>query len=632
MTTVKTATTLEERLNEIPLGKNVTGSELYRYTLEMLGVDTVFAYTGGRVLHILDTLGQSKQIKLLSGPHEQDLGHAAQGYFKVSRKPGILIVTSGPGGTNTATPVKDAHSDSDGLIVTVGQVSPESLDDEEEAFQGAAVTEPFKHWTKWSYCIKDVNEVQSVVKTAYHLATTGRTGPIMLEFPSPIAQFKKAKLKPLEDVPVMHVGNKIPRVYKKVHVATSDLDHVVELLSNAKKPLIYAGGGVHFEGAMRDLEEFAAHADIPYFPTLMLIGATRKEPRNLGLGGMHGHVETNLALYNADVVIILKARLDDRIIGDPEFFAYHAKELLWIEQFNPGISSKIASRVKRIPVDSKTALEYVLKHLPKMDHSEWMEQIESWRIKYAAPEDVQSRVIRRISDLIPKYEVRQPRVSTGVGVHQMKVPQIFDFRPEMGKNMLLTSGGLGTMGTATPYAAGAMIGDPFRNVYIFNGDGCLVMDQRSLSMPSQLRKRGFGGRIKEIVFRDNSLGMVGLWQKKFYNGNETVSELDYPRNYFKGMADQNKMRHFVIEYRGSNGVNNDAVIEEFVKHRHDALLEVRLQAEGVYPMIPSMKSVPEMILPHGMKLDHADIPGYEKVLEKREREAALLHKSYEEMD
>ena len=607
---MKTQEKLIQQEEQLPINQEITGSELYRYTLEMLNVEKIGVYTGGRVIDLLDKLGQSKEIKLITGPHEQDLGHAFQAYFKVSRKPGFLIVTSGPGGTNSSTPVKDAQSDSDAIILTIGQVPLESIKDGEESFQGAPMIEPFKYWTKWSYRIKSADEIQSVLKTAYFISTEGRPGPVVLELPSPIAQFQKAKLKPIDEVQLIDIeNNNIPNVYNEIRIRKSNLNELIKSIEKSKRPITVAGGGIYNAGAMKELLQFSILTDIPFTTTLILIGAMPKHKLNLGLPGMHGFPENNLAIYNSDLVIYIGARLDDRIILDPEKFAPNA-EIFWIEPNNPGIGNKIANRVKKVEVDAKESLRYLIANLKQIKHEEWLEQILSWRKKYPMPKHVPRTVIEQIRKFVDIYEENEPYLTTGVGAHQMFLAEFWNFNPDSNKKMLLTSGGLGTMGTGTPFAIGALLADPERSVYVFNGDGSLVMDQRSLLLAYQLKKCNLIGKnsfVKEIVFRDNSLSMVDHWQDQFWNSNKTASDLDLPLKYFENMASQNEFKYFLVDYLNGNSDNNISVIENFVKHRGNALLEVRMFPEPVLPMIPSMKSIDKMRLPNGNILDKEDL-------------------------
>ncbi|MBI2650607.1 hypothetical protein HYX04_04800 [Candidatus Woesearchaeota archaeon] len=598
--------TLEHLVNEWPIGQELTASEIYRYTLEMLGVEMIGVYIGGRCIDLIDKIGQSKKIQLRVGTSESDLGHAMQAYFKVTRKPGLLIVTSGPGGTNSATPVKDAHSDSDALIVTVGQVPNEVMEVEDEPFQGAVMVEPFSYWSKWTHRIKDPDEVQSVLKTAYYLSKNGRPGPIVIEFPSPIAQFQKAKLKHLDEVPLIDVQLKKPEVYRRVEVKTTNLDNLVEAVKVSQRPVGVGGGGVYNAGAAEELIQTVERADMPLETTLILLGGVRKHRLNLGLPGMHGPIENNLAIYNSDLVVYVGGRLDDRIIGDPKKFAPDAK-IFWIEPNYPGISTVMAQRVQKIEMDAKKALHYLLEKLPQLTHERWLNQIYAWREKYPMPTHVPRKVIQQIREFVKIYEPKEPYITTGVGAHQMFLAEFWDFDPELGMKMLLTSGGLGVMGTGMPFAVGAGFADPSRQVYIFNGDGSAIMDQRAKLMAWQLARDGQYPGVKEIIFRDNSLGMVDFWQDEFWEQRKTATAIEAPDEYFKHIALASQFKYFVVDYRNGNTGSNRAISEDFVKYRGNALLEVKMLPQSVRPMIPAAKSALEMKLPNGMKLDPTDL-------------------------
>ena len=643
---------LESKIDEWPINQELTGSELYRYTLEMLDVNLVGAYTGGRVIELLDKIGQSKKVRLITAADEQDLGHIFQGYYKVSRKPGFVIVTSGPGGTNSATPIKDAHSDSDALILTIGQVSLEAIEDGEEAFQGALMVEPFKFWSKWSYRIKNVNEIQSVLKTAYNISITGRPGPVVLELPSTIAQLQKTILKHIDDVPLMQIESKKPRVYSKVKIRETNLDYLIKSINRSERPAIIAGGGVYNSNASGELLSLSELIDAPFMTTLMLLSTMPEHKLNLGLPGMHGPPENNLAIYNSDMLIYIGGRLDDRIILDPEKFAPYA-EIFWIEPNNPGIGSKIAKRVQKIEADAKHSLKYLISNIKQLEHEEWLQQIFLWREKYPMPNHIHRKVIEETRYFVDIYEKSEPFITTGVGAHQMILAVSWPFNPDKDKRMLLTPGGLGTMGAGIPHAVGALLADQTRSAYVFNGDGSSVMDQRGKLSAYHLKKYRMipdNIGIKEIVFRDNSLAMVENWQNHFWNGNKIVSELNLPEGYFCHMALQNEFTYFLVDYTNpeindllldlrnfmskNNSFNsnysklketfkellkleeiylsilhekNIPIIEEFVKYRGNSLLEVRILPQGVLPMIPSTKSVEQIRLPYGMKLDPGDL-------------------------
>lgn len=597
---------LELLVAEHPIGQKLTGSELYRHTLEMLGIELAGVYIGGRCIDLIDKLGQSEKIKIVTGPCESDLGHAVQAYFKVTRKPGVLVVTSGPGGTNAATPVKDAHSDSDALILTIGQVPDEDIVMQNEPFQGAAMIEPFGYWSKWTYRITKAEEIQPVLKTAYQLSISGRPGPVVIELPSPVAQFQKAKLNPLDEVPLIDVNLSKPIVYSVVDVKPANLDDVTDALIHSKRPAMIAGNGVYNARATEYLLQVAEKGQIPFMTTLLLLGAVKQHRLNHGLPGMHGPTENNLAVHNSDVVVYIGGRLDDRVVGDPDKFAPDAK-IFWIEPNYPGISPTIASRVYKVMADSKDALQYMLANLPQLEHERWISQIDVWGKKYPLPTHVPREVIEQIRKFVTMYEPKEPYITTGVGAHQMFLAEFWHFNPEQCMKMLLSSGGLGTMGTGMPFGIGAAIADPHRPVYVFNGDGSSIMDQRSKLMAWQLAQEGSLYGIKEVLFRDGTLGMVDFWQTEFWESRKTATEIRAPLRYFEKAAEQNEFAYFMADYRTNVATENRKILEYFVQHRGNAVLEVRMLPESVRPLIPAGKGVQSVRLNHSKELDPADL-------------------------
>ena len=304
---------------------------------------------------------------------------------------------------------------------------------------------PYSHWSKWACRITKPEEIQSVLKTAYKLATAGRPGPITIEFPGSV-QMKTAVLKTLEEIPERGIKEKIPPVYLNKEVQKAGLEEIVRALMNAKRPVIYAGGGIYHSHSAEQLEQFAEQNDIPYVTTLMLLGAMKKNPLNIGFPGMHGRVENNLALHNADVILAIGARLDDRIVGNPEKFAPGA-EIYWIEPHFPGIGRVMAQRVKKTEADAQDALEYLIEKTAEngkiagntQKHAEWRNQIQQWKEKYPMPHHVPREVIEEIRKNVDRYEPKEPYVATGVGAHQMFLAEYWTFNPEEGKKMLLSS-------------------------------------------------------------------------------------------------------------------------------------------------------------------------------------------------
>jgi acetolactate synthase I/II/III large subunit len=606
----KLETIVRDSASSFPIGKVLTGSEIVRYALEMSGVERVFAYTGGRVIDLLDKLGLSDKIQVIPGPHEQDLGHAAQGYYKVTGRQGYEVVTAGPGATNAVTAIKDAQSDSDALVVIVGQVQNNALEIEDEPFQGAPIVEAVRPWTKWAYRVKSIDELQSVLKTAHIVSTSGRPGPVVIELPSPIAQYQTTQLKALADVPLIRVQPKIPRVYSISEVKQASIEELVTEMPKSQRRVVIAGSGVYSANAMAQLMQFSDKTDNPYVTTLKLLGAMPSNHRlNLGFGGMHGLPAANLAIYNSGLIVYIGGRFDDRIVGDLKQFAPNAK-LYWLEPNHPGIPEEIANRVRKITIDAGEGLERLTQKLGQLNQRGWLEKIREWDQKYPMPNHAARNVIEAVRKYVTESGLKEPYVTTGVGAHQMFTAEFWKFVPEDGKRMLLTSGGLGTMGTGVPFGIGALIAEPDRPVYVFNGDGCFEMDERSMSMAYDMRQElaRYKNGLKQIVFRDNLLGMVGHWQTSFWRDRKTVTQLSRPTDFFRYKSLSHEFAYFLVDYSQQfRPEANDEIIRQFVNYEGNATLEVRMNPIPVLPMIPAGKGVPDTILPGGKRFEAVDL-------------------------
>jgi acetolactate synthase I/II/III large subunit len=639
----KTVCNLEELI-----GKKVDGADAYRYTLEMLGINKVFQFTGGKVLTLLDRIASSDKIEILLGPEmqvgsrEADLGHAAQACYDITRVPANLIVTSGPGGTNPATAVANAMMDSSALILTVGQMSVSSLNDGEEAFQGVPISEPYKFWAKFTYTIRNVDELQDAIYAAFEAATTGRPGPSVLEIPSELFE-KQTMLKSREELENKGKNNQnnlglkaskirmLPPVYELNEMAFAEMDEVARAYKTAKRAVIYAGGGVHLDGAVNKLLKLSENYRIPIVSSLKLVGAIPSEhSMNIGMAGMHGKPCANLALHNADFILAIGTRLDDRIIGDPKKFApYCNGNIFWINPHTPGISRGIAKRVKKINMNASTAIDYLIQKkgcvlqpvVPEKENNaeKWIQEIKRWDLKYPLDFNLHCRIIRKISEIHRQYYEKEAYVATGVGGHQMFTANSWVFRPKPNKRMLLTSGGLGTMGVGLPFGVGAMIADPESPVYVFNGDGSFMMDESALMIAYHLKRDETRNKygIKVIIFRNSSLGMVEYWQDVFYGQRKAASILNPPENYYKNIAAAYEAEHFMIDITENktdmDGIDQKInfgairVINSFVRSNNNAVFEVRLPFEGIYPFIPPGRSVADMMINEKKRVNKEDI-------------------------
>jgi len=609
----------DRRLAPLPFGSELPGSKIFAESIRQHNGEFVLAYTGGRVIELLDKIEESG-LKIIMGPDEMDMGHMAEAYFRRTRTPLHLIVTSGVG-VKAALPVVNALYDSNGFILTVGQVSYSELEMDIELFQGAKIVEPFAHWAKWAYRIPSADMIQRALKTAYFAIANGRTGPVVFELSSDVAQKEKAVFKPLEEVPLIELEAKKPKVYSVVDIKFGNLDEVIQSWSTAKRPVLMFGGGVYHSRAIPEALKLAERADTPYAQTLMVKGAMNSDKGlgasnlqritllNMDLAGMHGETATQLAIHSSDFLLGVGQRWDDRITLDAERFAPYAK-MMWIEENNPGIREAIARRLVKIEMNPKKALEYLVENIPILNHDEWVSQILRWRKEYPMPKHVQRMVIEQLRELTRKYEPKEPVITTGVGVHQMMVAQYWDFVSN-GKPNLITAGSIAPMGVGVPYGIGVLLADPSDPVYVLNGDGSAVMDQRSLIMAYLFRKKlkEHHNGLKQVIFRDNTLGMVRHWQNEMWQERRVASDLTdmIPPKYFRGMAYQNHFKYFRVDYRKEDSPKNFGVLEEFVKYRGNAILEVRMLPVPIEPMIPGNKYVGESLLPGGMKVDPADL-------------------------
>ena len=609
--------TLESRL-VIPVGQTMHGSQLYAWSLRQLGMDKVLTYIGGPIIKIIESIKEEAGIEVLIGPDEVDIGHIAEGYYRVTKRPLNVLFTSGVA-LKVVSPLEAAKCDGTSMIVTVGQVPYDELNIGNEWFQSARIVEPFREYAKWTYRIPSADMIQSALKTAYHAATTGRPGPVLLEISADISQNQTAILKNMADLPLIRVRQKKPKVYSLVHVEKSNLDSLMEDMAAAERPVFMPGGGVHQAGGIPNLVRCAEMTDTPMVPTLMILGSLNKgnsayekavmKRLNLGMGGMHGSLTSQLAPHNSDFIVGIGNRFDNRVHLNVKEFAPDAK-IYWINPHYPGISRTIAERVKKIDMDAAKALEILVSQGSSFRHDRWINQIALWREKYKMPDSMPRQVIQLVRKFTKIYEPMEPYVTTGVGAHQMFLAQFWNFYAENGRNMLLTSGSLAPMGIGLPFGIGALLAEPHRPVYVFNGDGSAVMDIRSLLMGYYLKERlgQYSNGVKEIIFRDNSLGMVRTWQNNMFKERIHATDLSdmIPPEYFEGQARSTRFEYFKADYV-NRGVDNRRIIEQFVKHRGNAILEVVILPAEPLPMTPGAKSVKDSILPYGQRIDPADL-------------------------
>ena len=494
----------------------LTGAQSVVRTLELLGVDDVFGLPGGAILPVYDPLMDSTKIRHILVRHEQGAGHAAEGYAAVSGRVGVCIATSGPGATNLVTAIMDAHMDSVPLLIITGQVFSTLMGT--DAFQEADIVGITMPITKHSFLVKSADEIPQALAEAYHIASTGRPGPVLVDITKDAQQEKVPFIwPPKTDLPGYRP---VTRAHGK------QIQAAAQLLAEAKRPVLYVGGGVIRAEASPELLELAETTNAPVVTTLMARGAFPDSHRQqLGMPGMHGTVPAVLGLQEADLIVALGARFDDRVTGNTSMFAPLAK-IVHVD-VDPAEISKI--RVADVPIvgDAKDVIADLTSAYRQAaaaenpDLSDWWERLDSLRaefpIGYSPTTDgllAPQEVITRIGDLTGPEGV----FVAGVGQHQMWASQFVRYeRPRS----WLNSGGAGTMGYAVPAAMGAKVAQPDRVVWAIDGDGCFQMTNQELATCTIN-----GIPIKVAIINNSSLGMVKQWQTLFYDGRYSNTELN----------------------------------------------------------------------------------------------------------
>jgi acetolactate synthase-1/2/3 large subunit len=479
----------------------LTGSEILVQALLDEGVDTVFGYPGGTVIGLYDTLFRNPKLRHILVRHEQGATHAADGYARATGKPGVVLVTSGPGATNTVTGIANAYMDSIPIVVITGQVVSTMIGN--DAFQEADIIGITRPITKHSYLVKKAEHLSAVVQEAFHLATTGRPGPVLIDLPKDI-QATKAPYVRKEGVSI--------RGYNPTYEGhTQQIAKAAKLIMEAKRPLIYAGGGVILADGSGDLRTLALQGQIPVTTTLLGLGAFPEDhPLSLGMLGMHGTWAANMAITECDVVLAVGARFDDRVTGRLDAFSKDSKKIHI--DIDPSCIAKNVAVDVPIVGHIKNVLPTLVSMVKKTDTAAWLERIEGWKkehpLKYTAKPDriMPQAVIETIAELTRHEAI----VVTDVGQNQMWAAQFYKFK---NPRSFLSSGGLGTMGFGLPAAIGAAFGRPDATVVCFTGDGGFQMNIQELATAVKNRLP-----IKIAILNNGYLGMVRQWQELFFGG------------------------------------------------------------------------------------------------------------------
>ncbi|VNM68753.1 acetolactate synthase large subunit [Streptococcus pneumoniae] len=560
-------------MEKISLESPKTGSDLVLETLRDLGVDTIFGYPGGAVLPFYDAIYNFKGIRHILGRHEQGCLHEAEGYAKSTGKLGVAVVTSGPGATNAITGIADAMSDSVPLLVFTGQVARAGIG--KDAFQEADIVGITMPITKYNYQVRETADIPRIITEAVHIATTGRPGPVVIDLPKDISA--------LETDFIYSPEVNLPSYQPTLEPNDMQIKKILKQLSKAKKPVLLAGGGISYAEAATELNEFAERYQIPVVTSLLGQGTiATSHPLFLGMGGMHGSFAANIAMMEADFMISIGSRFDDRLTGNPKTFAKNAK-VAHID-IDPAEIGKIISADIPVVGDAKKALQMLLAEPTVHNNTEkWIEKVtkDKNRVRsYDKKERVvqPQAVIERIGELTNGDAI----VVTDVGQHQMWTAQYYPYQNE---RQLVTSGGLGTMGFGIPAAIGAKIANPDKEVVLFVGDGGFQMTNQELAILNIYKVP-----IKVVMLNNHSLGMVRQWQESFYEGRTSESVFDTLPD-FQLMAQAYGIKNYKFDNPETLAQDLEVITEDV-----PMLIEVDIsRKEQVLPMVPAGKSNHEML-------------------------------------
>ena len=573
-------------------GAIMTGADMLVQVLADEGVDTIFGYSGGAILPIYDAVFRYNQanrsaMPLIVPANEQGAGFMAAGYARASGRVGVALVTSGPGATNMVTPVRDCMADSVPTVVICGQVPSTAIGT--DAFQEAPVPSIMGAVAKHVFLITDPTRLEATVRTAFEIARTGRPGPVVLDVPKDVQNWKGV-FHGSGRLPVTGFRQRMNRLQLTKVPAAASADFFTAL-GAAQRPLIYAGGGVINGNAAHALREFSRELQIPVVTTLMGIGAVdTTHPLSIRMLGMHGTAFANYAVDDCDCLLAVGARFDDRVAGNPAKFAGKAKFIAHLD-IDASEINKVKhvdwSHVGLLPDALQSLLEFGKRQGFKRDWSEWHRHCEDLRTRYAMNYDRGSELIQPyyVLEEINRLTRGEAIITTGVGQHQMWAAQYFDFR---NPRLWLTSGSMGTMGFGLPAAVGAQYAQRNRLVIDIDGDSSIRMNIGELETVTT-----YDLPVKVVVLNNCGDGMVKQWQKLFHNGRLSASDKSLHTKDFVKAAQADGFKYAV---RLDKKADVPRIIDEFIRYEGAAFLEVMIDPDaGVYPMVGPGQAYADMI-------------------------------------
>jgi acetolactate synthase I/II/III large subunit len=562
----------------------MTGAQILLTMLKKEGVDTIFGFPGGVVLDIYDEIFKSDMRHILVR-HEQGAVHAADGYARASGKVGVCLVTSGPGATNTVTGIATAYMDSIPLVVITGQVPTHLIGN--DAFQEVDIVGITRPCTKHNYLVKETKDLANIIREAFHIARSGRPGPVLIDIPKDVAN-SEIKFNPDENGEKIQIQSYNP-TYKPNE---RQLKKVVEMIRKAHKPVLFGGGGIILSGGAQEFTRLARRTRIPVTATLMGLGGfPGSDPLWLGMPGMHGTYRANMSLGECDLLIGAGVRFDDRVTGKTDTFCANAK-IVHID-IDPTSIRKNVDVTVPVVGDCKLTLEALNSLLDETDldkvvaqHSAWIEKIQNWKDTQPLAYKQDDERIKPQFVVEKLFELTEGRaiITTEVGQNQMWAAQYYHFDEP---NHFISSGGLGTMGFGLPAAIGAQIAYPDKLVVDIAGDGSIQMNIQEMATAVQHCLP-----VKVAILNNGFLGMVRQWQQLFYDRRYSCTTMDFSPDFAK-LAEA----FGAVGLRASKPSEVEPVLREAIATPRPVIMDFVVdQEENVYPMVPAGKNITEMLL------------------------------------